>query len=380
MSLASPSRPSNFVDAHERIMHKRYEAPGLSPSDQSSRSNAGRDERRVSRKLSFVIPVKDEQESLVPLYERICEQLRDDDTFELIFIDDGSKDGSWNVIRSLVERDPERVRGLKFRRNAGKAAALTAGFRAARGAVIFTLDADLQDDPKEIRRFLAKLFEGYDLVSGWKKVRHDPWHKVLPSRIFNRLLSWISGVKLHDHNCGFKCYRAEVVKNLTLHGELHRMVPALAAIEGYKSTEIVVEHHPRKHGVSKYGFERYLRGFVDMMTVGFLRKYRDRPAHFIAGVSATFAFLAFSTGALGISLAILGLPIAAATGLIAGSVFLGTAVLGSFCCLIAEITNRGGLRTGWKLPIIEDTAAEGSNMEGQQPPAAPVDLRFASTH
>ncbi len=179
-----------------------------------------------------------------------------------------------------------RFAGSRFRQNCGKAAALTAGFRAASGAVIFTLDADLQDDPDEIHRFLEKLGEGFDLVSGWKKVRHDPWHKVLPSRVFNQMLSHFSGVKLHDHNCGFKCYRAEVAKSLTLHGEMHRMVPALSAIGGFKSTEIVVRHHPRVHGVSKYGFERYIRGFMDMVTVGFLRKYRERPSHFLGAIVA----------------------------------------------------------------------------------------------
>ena len=165
---------------------------------------------------SFVIPLKDEQATIVELHARITAEMNADETCEIIFIDDGSSDGSWSVVEALVQSEPSRVRGIRFRRNVGKAAALTAGFRAARGRVIFTLDADLQDDPREIRRFLAKLAEGYDLVSGWKKVRHDPWHKVLPSRVFNRMLSRWSGVKLHDHNCGFKCYRWEVAKSLTL--------------------------------------------------------------------------------------------------------------------------------------------------------------------
>lgn len=326
--------------------------------------------------LTFVIPVKDEEASLGELYSRIAAEVGRDFGFEVLFIDDGSRDGSWAAIRSLVDRNPGRVRGLRFRRNSGKAAALTAGFRAARGGIVFTLDADLQDDPKEIRRFLAKLAEGYDLVSGWKKVRHDPWHKVLPSRVFNKMLSRVTGVRLHDHNCGFKCYRAEVAKGLTLFGELHRMVPALAAIEGYRSTEIVVEHHPRKHGVSKYGFERYLRGFVDMLIVGFLRKYRDRPSHFIGGVSAAGGALAAALLAAGAVLAASGAAASGAAAIASGAAFLGTAVLGSFCCLIVEIANRGGLRTSWRLPVVEDTAGPDSPMAAQTPSAAPVGLDF----
>jgi glycosyltransferase involved in cell wall biosynthesis len=222
-------------------------------------------------------------------------------SFEVIFIDDGSDDESWSVMRSLVEEHPGRVFAIRFRRNLGKAAALSAGFRAARGEVVFTMDADLQDDPQEIPRFLAKLEEGYDIVSGWKKTRHDPWHKVLPSRVFNAMLSAVAKTPLHDHNCGFKCYRAQVVKELAIYGEMHRMIPALGSVRGFASTEIEVTHHPRRFGRSKYGFERFLRGFMDMLTVGFLQNYRERPLHLMGGMAV--GFTAAGVFAIGLGLA-----------------------------------------------------------------------------
>lgn len=326
---------------------------------------------------SFVVPLKDEQATIIDLYERIAAQIIDGETFEVVFIDDGSQDHSWETIEALVASDPERVRGIRFRRNVGKAAALTAGFRAARGRVVFTLDADLQDDPKEIRRFLERLAEGYDLVTGWKKVRHDPLHKVLPSRVFNWMLSRCSGVRLHDHNCGFKCYRAEVAKSLTLFGELHRMVPAIAAMNGFKVAEIVVEHHARRHGVSKYGFERYLRGFTDMLMMGFLRKYRDRPSHFIAGVAVACGFLATTLLVLGVGLMAAGHGVYGVAAVTSGTVLLGTGILGTVGCLIAEIANRGGLRAGWSLPIAADTLTTTETPRSRMPTAAPISAAFA---
>ena len=237
--------------------------------------------------ISFVIPVFNEEDSLEELTQRIDANVPAGMSFEIIFIDDGSMDDSWAVIQALSDVTRGAVQGIKFRANCGKAAGLQAGFNAAAGDIVFTMDADLQDDPQEIPAFLAKLNEGYDLVSGWKKVRHDPWHKVLPSRIFNRMLSYFSGVKLHDHNCGFKCYRRKVAKTIKLFGELHRMVPSLSGMNGFRVTEIPVQHHARRHGYSKYGVERFIRGFSDMLTIGFLRKYRERPAHF-ANAWATF--------------------------------------------------------------------------------------------
>ncbi len=241
----------------------------------------------ISELISFIIPVKDEEESLPELYRQITAEMQQlHRTFEVIFIDDGSTDGSWRVIGEIAAANPDGVLACRFRKNSGKADALAAGFRAARGQIIFTLDADLQDDPKEIPRFLEKLAEGYDLVTGWKKTRHDPWHKVLPSRVFNALISRVLDVHLHDHNCGFKCYRAEVAKSVNLYGEMHRMVPALASTHGYRAAEIEVEHHARKFGQSKYGLKRFFRGFMDMQTVYFLKYYRERPLHFFGGIGA----------------------------------------------------------------------------------------------
>ena len=235
------------------VIHPTLLRPKRAPKKDLSRTKGSSGNVSRTKLLSFVIPLKDEEATLVELHNGIRAHVPDDYDFEIIFVDDGSQDSSWQVVEKLVGRHPEHVRGIRFRRNAGKAAGLTAGFRAARGDFVFTMDADLQDDPQEIPRFLAKLEEGYGLVSGWKKVRHDPWHKVVPSRIFNWMLSRVSGVRLHDHNCGFKCYRGELARQLTLHGELHRMVPSLAAMLGYTATEIVVTHHPRQFGRSKYG-------------------------------------------------------------------------------------------------------------------------------
>jgi hypothetical protein len=304
--------------------------------------------------LSFVIPVKEEEATIGELYRRIQQEVARACTFEVIFVDDGSTDSSWAVIVRLARQMPDRVRGIRFRHHAGKAAALTAGFRAARGRVVFTMDADLQDDPAEIGRFLRKLGEGFDLVSGWKKVRHDPWHKVWPSRVFNRMLSSLGGVTLHDHNCGFKCYRAEVVRNLTLYGELHRMVPCLAAMKGYRAAEIEVRHQPRLHGRSKYGIERFLRGFFDMLTVWFLRKYGERPSHFVGTVAVAVVVLggvlmlgAVVGGASTPGELIIGMLGAALVASSAGILVAG---------LISELLNRGGLSQHWELRIAEDTA------------------------
>ena len=249
--------------------------------------------------LSFVIPVMNEEATLEEMFDGIFTHAFDCGHFEVIFVDDGSSDDSWEIIQTLADLFPEYVRGLRFRSNRGKAAALQAAFNAARGEIIFTMDADLQEDASEIPRFLKKLAEGFDLVSGWKEVRHDPWHKVLPSRIFNLMLSYFSKVKLHDHNCGFKCYRRDVAKSINLFGELHRMVPSLAGMQGFRVGEIVVQHHARKFGKSKYGIERFIRGFSDMLTVGFLRVYRERPSHFANFWAAGYGAIAAGVAVAG---------------------------------------------------------------------------------
>lgn len=246
--------------------------------------------------LSTVIPVLNEVESLECLYRELADVARAEGyELDLIFVDDGSTDGSWARISALAAADP-RVRGLRFRRNFGKAAALSAGFGAARGDLVMTLDADLQDDPREIPRFLEAMRSGHDVVSGWKKVRHDPWHKVWPSRVFNWMVSRLTGVELHDHNCGMKCYRREVFREVRLYGELHRFVPVLAAARGFRVGEVVIEHRPRKYGHSKYGLRRFLRGFLDLLTVKFLTGFGQRPQHALGACGLAF----FLLGALGV--------------------------------------------------------------------------------
>src|ERR1051325_4073454 len=240
--------------------------------------------------ISVVIPVFNEQDSLTVLHEELARVAQAAGLrFEILFVDDGSSDGSWDIIRSLASQHHD-VHGIRFRRNFGKAAALSAGFSAARGDVIMTLDADLQDDPAEIPKFLAKLGEGYDVVSGWKQTRLDPWHKTWPSWVFNGMVSWLTGVKLHDHNCGMKCYRAEVFREIRLYGELHRFIPVLAAARGFKVSEIAIKHRPRKFGYSKYGVRRFVKGFLDLLTVKFLTGFGQRPQH-LRGSIGIFCFV-----------------------------------------------------------------------------------------
>ena len=247
--------------------------------------------------LSIVIPVFNEQESLDSLYAELGEVAAAEGyDLDVIFVDDGSGDGSWKVIERLATDDP-RVRGIRFRRNFGKAAALSAGFAAARGELIMTLDADLQDDPREIPRFLAEIQKDLDVVSGWKQVRHDPWHKVLSSRVFNWLVSRLTGVVLHDHNCGMKCYRREIFDEVRLYGELHRFVPVLASARGYRVGEVVIQHRPRRFGRSKYGAMRIVKGFLDLLTVKFLTGFDQRPQH----VLGTIGLVAFLLGAMGLT-------------------------------------------------------------------------------
>jgi len=243
--------------------------------------------------LSVVVPVYNEERSVELLYDEIAAALDPlDDEWEAVFVDDGSTDGSFAALTRLHSRAPN-VRVVRLRRNFGKAAALAAGFAQTSGDVIATLDADGQDDPAELPRLLAKLDEGYDLVSGWKVRRRDPWRRRLVSRVFNAVTGWISGVRLHDMNCGFKAYRAEVVRGLPLYGELHRFIPVLAHERGYRVTELAVNHRPREHGRSRYGIERYLRGFFDLITVTFMGRYRHRPLHLFGGLGLALGGIGF---------------------------------------------------------------------------------------
>ena len=238
--------------------------------------------------LSLVIPVYNESDSLPQLFKELNDVAQANQyDLDVIFVDDGSTDASWKTISDLATSD-SRVRGIRFRRNFGKAAALNAGFKVVRGDMVMTLDADLQDDPHEIPKFLEKMASGFDVVSGWKRVRHDPWHKVGPSRIFNALVSWLTGVTLHDHNCGMKCYRREVLSEVRLYGELHRFVPVLAAAKGFRVGELVIQHRPRQHGYSKFGVERFVKGFLDLLTVKFLTHYGRRPSHLFGTIGLVF--------------------------------------------------------------------------------------------
>ncbi|HEV7301974.1 MAG TPA: glycosyltransferase family 2 protein [Tepidisphaeraceae bacterium] len=249
------------------------------------------------RPISIVIPLLDEVENLPKLYEELIAVARDNNyTFDITFVDDGSKDGSWEVIERLAAADPN-VRGICFRRNFGKAAALSAGFEVAKGPLIMTLDGDLQDDPREIPRFLEQMDSGLDVVSGWKQTRHDPIHKVWPSRVFNGMVSGLTGVRLHDHNCGMKCYRAEIFDEVRLYGELHRFVPVLAAAKGWKVGEIAINHRPRTAGHSKYGVRRFVKGFLDLLSVYFITGYGQRPLHLLG----TFGLVAFLLGGVGMT-------------------------------------------------------------------------------
>lgn len=248
--------------------------------------------------LSLCIPTYNEAKSLPVLYASIMEAIRPlNKSFEILFIDDGSTDSSEDILRELYTQHPTTVRCIFFQTNTGKAAALAAGFQHAKGDIIITLDADLQDDPKEIPRFLEKLSEGYDLVSGWKKFRYDSWLKNNSSIFYNAITNKLAGTNLHDNNCGFKAYRADVAKALPLYGELHRYIPALALSEGYKITEIPVHHKKRLYGTSKYGLIRFIHGPFDLLTILYLTKYRSRPLHFFGSIGLLFLFVGFLFGA-----------------------------------------------------------------------------------
>jgi dolichol-phosphate mannosyltransferase len=241
--------------------------------------------------ISVVIPVQDEERSVALLYDELRSALEPLDTpWEAIFVDDGSTDGTFSALTRLHAAE-QNVRVVRLRRNFGKAAALVAGFDQARGETVVTIDGDLQDDPAEIPRLLAKLDEGFDLVSGWKTRRRDPLSRRILSRIFNRVTSAFSGVRLHDMNCGLKTYRAEVVHGLRLYGELHRFIPVLAHYRGYRIAELPVNHRPREHGRSRYGVERYVRGFLDLLTVSFIGRYRHRPLHLFGGLGLILGFI-----------------------------------------------------------------------------------------
>lgn len=242
--------------------------------------------------ISVVIPLYNEEESLKELYDWIARvMVANNYSYEVIFVDDGSTDTSWTVISELALVHPE-VKGIRFRRNHGKSAGLNVGFEAAQGEVVFTMDADLQDSPDEIPEMRAMIVdEGYDLISGWKKKRYDPISKTIPTKLFNWATRKMSDIELHDFNCGLKAYKHDVVKNVDVHGEMHRYIPFLAKNAGFKKIgEKVVEHRARKYGTTKFGLERFVNGFLDLVTLAFISKFAKRPMHFF-GLIGTLMFV-----------------------------------------------------------------------------------------
>ncbi len=298
-----------------------------------------------TRLISVVIPVYDERDSLEQLAAELLPVMRGVGTpFEVIFVDDGSRDGGDVVLAGLAVLNPE-VRVIRMRSNFGKGPALTAGFTEARGDVVITMDADLQDDPAEIPRMLEALDEGADLVSGWKQTRNDPINKRWPSKVFNWMAGKASGLELHDLNCGFKAYRANVVQALAIPGEMYRLIPAIAASEGFRVTEIPVNHRARQHGKSKYGFERYMRGLLDLVTISFVGRYRHRPMHFFGGLG----LLLFAIG-IGISVyltivKILGQAIGGRPLLILGVLLIVVGIQLFTIGMVSELIQRGRLRS-----------------------------------
>jgi glycosyltransferase involved in cell wall biosynthesis len=253
--------------------------------------------------VSLVIPLYNEEESLPELYSKIMAVLPKvpASSYEIIFVNDGSTDNSSRVVRELAAKD-KNVKGIFFRKNYGKAAALSAGFKAARFDYVITMDADLQDDPEEIPGLIAELDKGFDLISGWKKKRYDPiLSKNIPSKLFNWVTSKASGIRLHDFNCGLKAYRLAAAKSPVFYGEMHRYLPVLARWNGFRVGEKIVTHHARKYGVTKYGLSRFINGFLDLLTITFLRRYTKNPMHLFGLLGVFFMLIGFCiTGYFGV--------------------------------------------------------------------------------
>ncbi len=286
--------------------------------------------------ISLVIPGINEGESLGELAAGIAQSLDGKHTYEIIFVDDGSTDDSWKVISNLHAKDA-RIRGYRLRKNFGKAMALAVGFENARGEIIITMDADLQDDPADLHAFLAKIEDGSDVVVGWKVERLDPTNRLVLSRIFNGTVRRATGVKLHDMNCGFKAYRREVLRTIPLYGDLFRFIPAFAAWQGFLVAEVPIKHHVRKYGTSRYGLERILRGFFDLLSVIFLTRYSKKPMHLFGLIGLILTTLGFLTEGYLTVLWFLGhtihdrpLLLLGALEIILGIQFFSTGLIGEF--------------------------------------------------
>lgn len=302
--------------------------------------------RSGTPEISVVVPLLNEDKSLRELAQSINEAiLKTDYTHEILFVDDGSTDRSWSIIQQLAESSGH-IKGIRLRRNYGKSDALQAGFDASTGNYIVTLDADLQDDPNEIPELIARLKRGADLVSGWKKKRHDPLTKTIPSRFFNTVTRWATGIKLHDFNCGLKAYKREVVDNIHLYGEMHRYVPLLAKWNGFnRIEEKVVQHHPRKYGKTKFGLSRFMNGFLDLVTLLFINRYIQRPMHFFGLFGVLFLFVGVIINLyLAYLKLFLGEPLANRPMLLLGLLLVMVGVQFFSIGFLGELLNRGEVK------------------------------------
>jgi glycosyltransferase involved in cell wall biosynthesis len=326
----------------------------------------------MARFLSLVIPVYNEADSLEPLIAEIDEALAPSrQPHEIVFVDDGSSDGSFDVMTRIAGRRAD-VRAVKLRRNFGKSAALSHGFAASRGDVVVTLDGDRQDDPAEIPRLLAPLGEGYDLVSGWKQSRQDPISKKLPSRLFNWTVRRTTGIPLHDFNCGLKAYRRDVVDTINVYGELHRYIPVVAEQAGFRATEVKVSHRRRTAGRSKYGWRRFMRGYLDLLTVLFLGRYQHRPQHLFGGLGTVLILIGLAIELyLTIDKLAFGNPIGQRPLLLLGALLIIVGVQLLSLGLIGELIANSRARSG------PDPAQVALVVEGVTPPAAAAEAAGA---
>ncbi len=292
---STSTKQKNIKPNYNRKPRKNYQPKKryYNKNKQPNNNNQGSDDSVTKykfQKISVLVPLFNEEESLTKLSNQISDVFdKISSDYEILFVDDGSTDNSLKVIKDL-SRTNNKIRYISFRKNYGKSAALNVGFKSASGDVVVTMDADLQDDPGEIPNLLGELQKGFDLVSGWKKKRHDPFIKKYSSRFFNYVTKVMSGIKIHDFNCGLKAYRKPVIKSISIHGELHRYIPVLADWKGFKVSEVVVKHHPRKYGKTKFGISRFFKGFIDLVTVIFTTRYIQRPLHFF-GMLGVMSFI-----------------------------------------------------------------------------------------
>ncbi len=286
-------KPAEGEQRQRSYRRRRWKRPSSQSSGQQSTDNRPPQQPKFTEFISVVIPLYNEQDSLRELFNKVKYSLQSlTQKFEIIFIDDGSNDNSLKILRDLRGND-NRIKIISFRRNYGKSAALSVGFQNSKGDIIITMDADLQDDPSEIGNLVNEIKKGRDLVSGWKKKRYDPISKTIPSKLFNFVTSKLTGIRLHDFNCGLKAYKKAVIEDINVYGELHRYIPAIAHWKGFSVGEIIVQHHPRKYGKSKYGMGRFWKGLLDLTTMLFTTRYMQRPLHLFGFWGLIFSLAGF---------------------------------------------------------------------------------------